>query len=75
MKRAVGKVNPKVEGFEASCFDGLYITGDISDSEEVTALNEGRERGGGRTTKTRRACRCPMRRRHDRRMMPPLSKR
>ena len=45
MKQAVGKVNPKVEGFEASCFDGLYITGDISD-EEVTALNEGRERGG-----------------------------
>ena len=45
MKQAVGKVNTKVEGFEASCFDGFYITGDISD-EEVTALNEGRERGG-----------------------------
>lgn len=45
MKQAVGKINPRVEGFEASCFDGLYITGDISD-EDVTALNEGRERGG-----------------------------
>lgn len=45
MKQAVGKINRKVEGFEASCFDGVYITGDISD-EEVTALNEGRNRGG-----------------------------
>jgi amidophosphoribosyltransferase len=45
MKQAVGKINPRVEGFEASCFDGVYITGDISD-EEVTALNEGRQRGG-----------------------------
>ncbi len=45
MKQAVGKINPGGQGFEASCFDGLYITGDISD-EEVTALNEGRQRGG-----------------------------
>ena len=45
MKQAVGKINARVEGFEASCFDGFYITGDISD-EDVTALNEGRERGG-----------------------------
>ncbi|MBS0466301.1 MAG: amidophosphoribosyltransferase [Proteobacteria bacterium] len=45
MKQTVGKINPRVQGFEASCFDGLYITGDISD-EEVTALNEGRQRGG-----------------------------
>ncbi|SDM58324.1 amidophosphoribosyltransferase [Oryzisolibacter propanilivorax] len=44
MKQAVGSINPRVEGFEASCFDGCYITGDISD-EEVTALNEGRNRG------------------------------
>ena len=45
MKQAVGKINPAVQGFDASCFDGVYITGDISD-EEVTALNEGRNRGG-----------------------------
>ena len=45
MKQAVGKINTAVKGFEASCFDGVYITGDIS-SEEVTALNEGRNRGG-----------------------------
>ena len=45
MKQAVGKINAKVDGFEASCFDGVYITGDISD-DEVTALNEGRNRSG-----------------------------
>ncbi|MCZ2103473.1 MAG: amidophosphoribosyltransferase [Burkholderiales bacterium] len=45
MKQAVGKVNPQVHGFEASCFDGVYITGDISEAQ-VTALNEGRNRGG-----------------------------
>lgn len=30
MKRVVGALNPRVGGFEASCFDGHYITGDIS---------------------------------------------
>ena len=30
MKRVVRALNPKIEGFEASCFDGVYITGDIS---------------------------------------------
>jgi amidophosphoribosyltransferase len=30
MKRVVGALNPAVQGFEASCFDGHYITGDIS---------------------------------------------
>jgi len=30
MKRAVGSLNPKLSGFEASCFDGHYITGDVS---------------------------------------------
>jgi amidophosphoribosyltransferase len=45
MKQTVGKINPQVQGFEASCFDGVYITGDISE-DEVTALNEGRNRGG-----------------------------
>ncbi len=45
MKQTVGRINPQVAGFEASCFDGCYITGDISD-EQVTALNEGRNRGG-----------------------------
>jgi len=30
MKRVVGALNPAIRGFEASCFDGQYITGDIS---------------------------------------------
>jgi amidophosphoribosyltransferase len=33
MKRVVSALNPKVESFEASCFDGHYITGDVSDSD------------------------------------------
>src|SRR3954467_5848955 len=30
MKRVVSLLNPKLAGFEASCFDGHYITGDVS---------------------------------------------
>jgi amidophosphoribosyltransferase len=30
MKRVVSALNPALAGFEASCFDGRYITGDIS---------------------------------------------
>jgi amidophosphoribosyltransferase len=30
MKRVVSQLNPKLAGFEASCFDGNYITGDVS---------------------------------------------
>ncbi len=30
MKRAVAALNPALQGFEASCFDGRYITGDVS---------------------------------------------
>ncbi len=30
MKRAVGSLNPTLAGFEASCFDGHYITGDVT---------------------------------------------
>jgi len=33
MKRVVRALNPKLDGFEASCFDGQYITGDISASD------------------------------------------
>ena len=33
MKRVVGALNPAIQGFEASCFDGHYITGDISVAE------------------------------------------
>ncbi|HNT39137.1 MAG TPA: hypothetical protein PKO45_08465, partial [Rubrivivax sp.] len=29
MKRVIRALNPKLDGLEASCFDGHYITGDI----------------------------------------------
>jgi amidophosphoribosyltransferase len=30
LKRAISDVNPALTSFEASCFDGVYITGDVS---------------------------------------------
>jgi amidophosphoribosyltransferase len=33
MKRVIGALNPRLAGFEASCFDGRYITGDVSASD------------------------------------------
>jgi amidophosphoribosyltransferase len=30
MKRSISDINPMLKKFEASCFDGEYITGDIS---------------------------------------------
>ena len=33
MKRVVGALNPRIASFEASCFDGHYITGDVSDAD------------------------------------------
>ena len=32
MKQAVRDINPNLKNFEASCFDGNYITGDITES-------------------------------------------
>ena len=29
MKAAIGKLNPAINNFDASCFDGVYVTGDI----------------------------------------------
>jgi len=36
MKKVVAALNPKLDGFEASCFDGVYITGDVSASDFET---------------------------------------
>jgi len=33
MKRVVAALNPNLAGFEASCFDGSYITGDVSEAD------------------------------------------
>jgi amidophosphoribosyltransferase len=41
MKKAVGDLNPSIAGFEASCFDGVYVTGDIN-SATICRLNEER---------------------------------
>jgi amidophosphoribosyltransferase len=41
MKRAVGQLNPAVGGFDASCFDGVYCTGDITDGD-IARLNDRR---------------------------------
>jgi len=32
MKQAVRDINPAIQNFEASCFDGNYVTGDITES-------------------------------------------
>ena len=44
MKKAVGMLNQGLSGFEASCFDGVYVTGDVT-SEDVVRLNEKRVGG------------------------------
>jgi len=36
MKRVVAALNPRIASFEASCFDGHYITGDVSLEEFAT---------------------------------------
>jgi amidophosphoribosyltransferase len=41
MKRVVKALNPKLDGFEASCFDGRYITGDIS-ADDFAAIESQR---------------------------------
>ncbi len=30
LKRAISDVNPELKNFEASCFDGVYVTGDVT---------------------------------------------
>ncbi|TAK90890.1 MAG: amidophosphoribosyltransferase [Burkholderiaceae bacterium] len=51
MKRSVRDVNPALTNFEASCFDGHYITGDITpeylDRIEFARLNPSEREGGG----------------------------
>ena len=42
MKQAVGSLNPALAGFDASCFDGVYVTGDLS-AEDIARLNQGRD--------------------------------
>ena len=45
MKNAVGQAAsagaPQRDGFDASCFDGVYVTGDVT-AQDITRLNEKR---------------------------------
>ncbi|MDP5239789.1 amidophosphoribosyltransferase [Uliginosibacterium sp. 31-16] len=41
LKKAVGDLNPAVEQFECSCFDGIYVTGDVT-PEYLDAVEGGR---------------------------------
>ncbi len=44
MKKAIGSLNAQIVGFDASCFDGVYVTGDIT-SDDISRLNESRVGG------------------------------
>ena len=44
MKKAIGSLNPAITGFDASCFDGIYVTGDVT-AEDISRLNENRVGG------------------------------
>jgi len=42
MKQAVGSLNPLIKGFDASPFDGVYVTGDIT-AADIIRMNQGRD--------------------------------
>ncbi|MFN4360194.1 MAG: amidophosphoribosyltransferase [Hylemonella sp.] len=44
MKQAIGKLNPQLSGFDASCFDGVYVTGDIQ-AADIERMNSARVKG------------------------------
>ena len=50
MKRVVSALNPALRGFEASCFDGVYVTGDVTAADfarlEAQRLTQGDEEEG-----------------------------
>ena len=46
MKKAIGALNPRLTGFDASCFDGVYVTGDIT-AADIARLNAGRSGADG----------------------------
>ena len=41
MKSAIGKLSTRIKDFDASCFDGVYVTGDIT-PDDIARLNENR---------------------------------
>ena len=41
MKKAIGSLNPAITEFDASCFDGVYVTGDIT-AADIARLSANR---------------------------------
>ena len=44
MKRAIGSLSKQLAGFDASCFDGVYVTGDVN-ADDISRLNAARVAG------------------------------
>jgi amidophosphoribosyltransferase len=44
MKKAIGSLNTSIKDFDASCFDGVYVTGDIT-QDDIDRLNANRVGG------------------------------
>jgi len=42
LKEAVRETNPKLASFETSCFDGVYVTGDVT-TDYLTAIEQARD--------------------------------
>jgi amidophosphoribosyltransferase len=53
MKKAIGSLNPAIKDFDASCFDGVYVTGDIT-LEDIIRLNANRVSGDENQEETSR---------------------
>ncbi len=53
MKRVVAKLNPNLDGFEASCFDGCYITNDVTADEFNAMAAQRRAQGDDEETADR----------------------
>jgi amidophosphoribosyltransferase len=45
MKKVVSTLNPALDGFEASCFDGVYITGDVTAADFETMAAQRKAQG------------------------------
>jgi amidophosphoribosyltransferase len=53
MKRVVHALNPRLAGFEASCFDGHYITGDVSEADFAAIEQQRRSQPEGEEAEER----------------------
>jgi amidophosphoribosyltransferase len=45
MKRVVAALQPRLDGFEASCFDGSYVTGDVTAEDFATMQAQRKSQG------------------------------